>query len=127
MYRYQPTIGVNMEDNEKQALKETGATAKKLDMWASALGLSREDLKDCKLKAIQELADEESRERNCSGSCCGNGCSCKENIKEGTETGYETIKSLNNTIPYLAMLTTLMGSGFNNPVPQINLHLHLAK
>ena len=112
---------------EEQAIEETKHTTKQLDMWAEALGMSKEDLKDCKLKAIQELAEEESKESKCTGSCCGGGCGCGESIRECIESGYAAIGSLNNTVPYLSMLTALMGSGLNHPAPQINLHLHLAK
>ena len=120
MYQHQPTIGVIMEDNEKQALKEVETATRQLDMWASALGMSKEDLKDCKLKAIQELAEEEAKEGKCN-EYCKSGCKCNQANNTSRDNG------LNNMLPFLSMLTTIMGSGLNHPAPQINLHLHLAK
>lgn len=101
-----------MKDNEKQALKEVETATRQLDMWAEALGMSKEDLKNCKLKAIQELAEEESGESKCKGNC-----KCKQ----------DHATSLNNMLPYLSMLFALSGCDSNRPAPQINLHLHLAK
>ena len=106
-----------MDDKETQALNETETATKQLDMWASALGMSREDLKNCKLKAIQEIAEEvESGEKQKCEGCSGK-CSCRQ-VASSHVGADPTV--------YLSALGMLLGNAMHAS-PPINIHLHISK
>lgn len=101
-----------MNDKERQELKEMETATKQLDMWADALGVSKEDVKNCKLKAIQELAEEEQKCKE----CCGD-CSCKRSDSNCTNM---------NPMVYLSTLGMLLSS-VTHTNPPVNIHLHISK
>lgn len=106
-----------MNNKEKQALKEMETATKQLDMWASALGMSKEDVKNCKLKAIQELAEEADSEEKQKCEGCSGGCSCKR-----SEISYTNA----DPMVYLSVLGMLLGT-MTHTNPPVNIHLHISK
>lgn len=100
--------------NDDQVTTETKKASEQLEMWASAMGLSTDDIKNIKMGAIQDLVEEAEEEKlNCSG------CSCKCKDKSGFGENV-----LTNILPYMTMLGAL---NTVQALPPITIHVHVDK
>lgn len=119
---------------EEQMIEETKSATEKLDMWATALGLSPDDIKKLKIGAIQDLVEEaKGEEKNPSAE--SDTAKLIEKLSSG-EFGFSTASgscipsyvgssnTLSTVLSYLMMLSTLHSS----PIPQpITVHIHVDK
>ena len=119
---------------EEQMIEETKSATEKLDMWATAMGLSPEDIKKLKIGAIQDLVEEaEGGEKN--PSVESDTAKLIEKISSG-EFGFSTASgscipsyggsynTLSTMLPYLMMLSTL--HSYTVPQP-VTVHIHVDK
>ena len=126
---------------EEQAIEETKLATNRLDMWAEALGLAKEDLKNIKIGAIQDLAKEakeakeEKDKKEKKVATDSDIAKMIEKMSSG-EFGFSTMSgacvpgyggscnTLSTMLPYLMMLSAFHSS----PIPQpITVHVHLDK
>lgn len=123
---------------EEQAIEETKLATSRLDMWAEALGLAKEDLKNIKIGAIQDLAKEAKGEKDKKEKKTATESDISKMIEKMSsgEFGFSTVSgacvpgcggscnTLSTMLPYLMMLSTLHGS----PIPQpVTVHVHIDK
>jgi hypothetical protein len=121
------------DKKEEQLVTETKKASEQLEMWASAMGLSKEDIKNIKIGAVQDLIEEANEESQAaeystidhskeiddmvkelrSGGC--GGCGCKSGMSNNV---------LNNVLPYLLMLGSMHTT---STPPSITIHVHMEK
>lgn len=120
---------------EDKVIEETKSASDKLDMWAKALGLSSEDIKNIKIGAVQDLvkeANEKESEKATEGSDTAKLMEKVLSSASGSGTaasscvpGYgAACNTFSTMLPYLMMLGTLHSS----PIPQpVTVHIHIDK
>ncbi len=120
---------------EEQIVEETKKASEQLDMWATALGLSPEDIKKLKIGAIQELVDKAADEEK-KPSEESDTAELLEKLRSG-EYGFSTASgscipsyggsssTFSTMLPYLMMMLSTLHS---SPIPQpVTVHVHLDK
>lgn len=119
---------------EEQIIEETKNASTQLDMWAKALGLSNEDIKNIKIGAVQDLVKEAKDEE---GKATEESDTSKliEKLSSG-EFGFSTVSSacvpspggscstLSTILPYMMLLSSL--HSYSAP-PPITVHVHIDK
>lgn len=95
--------------------KEAADITRQLDMWADALGVSKDDVKKCKIKAIDELLERESSNRS------SDNYKYRYSCKDCPDAGTPQMAS-----DYLHMICGLIGCAHDSS-RSVNIHIHINK
>lgn len=119
---------------EEQLIEETKNATEKLDMWATAMGLSSDDVKKLKIGAIQDLVEEANGAEDKKIAEESDTEKLIEKMRSG-EFGFSTppgsclssnpyCNTLSSMFPYLMMLNALHSYPTTQP---ITVHVHIDK